>query len=118
MAYRKAALCCGEYESSPFSFKKISQKAEDVFVERLKTDTKFIEERRNYEDYALALSSFETNVLPNQVYFKQNPDWDKIASLLSRGEVKKVPVLPRPTLTFLGKCLLYELKKHPHAKKL
>ena len=118
LAYRKAALCCGEYENSPSSFKEVAKKAEDIFIERLRTNTKDIDERLNYENSALLLSSCQTNVLPNQVYFRRNPDWDQIVSLLSRGEVRKVPLLPQPTVDFLGKCLFTELKKHPQAQKL
>lgn len=112
LAYRKAALCCEEYKGT----KNAQRLAEDVFLNRLKTTSKPIEERLSYEESALALSAFETNSLPNQVHFKKNPDWDQIVSLLSRGEVKKVPFLPQPTILFLSSCLNNELDKHPDAK--
>ena len=99
-----------EYNSKGLSKEEIVQKAQEVFIERLSTKSKDEGERFSYEKDAIRLANTETNKLPNQIYFKQNPDWDKIVSLLSRGEVKKISQLPQPTLTFLSVCLFREVK--------
>ena len=117
LAYRKAALCCGEYDQK-LSRRELEQKVENVFKNRLSTATKYMEERLTYERDAIIMANSETNTLPNQVYFNKNPDWNKIASILSRGEVKKVSTLPQPTLLFLSACLYKELDKHPNAASL
>ena len=118
LAYRKAALCCMEYNSKGLSKEEIVQKAQEVFIERLSTKSKDEDERFSYEKDAIRLANTETNKLPNQIYFKQNPDWDRIVSLLSRGEVKQIPQLPQPTLTFLSVCLFREIQKNPNAESL
>ena len=114
LAYRKAALCCAEYNG----VKNPKRLADSIFIERLKNDKKDIYERLSYEQSAFTIANLETNSLPKQVYFKNNPDWDKIVSILSRDEVKKVPVFPQPTILFLGSCLASELEKHPNANTL
>ena len=117
LAYRKAALCCDEY-AQKLSPKQIAENANDTFKKRLRVSAKYMEERLTYERDAIMMANFETNTLPNQIYYKRKPDWDKIVSVLSRGEVKKVPFLPQPTLLFLSACLYRELEKHPNAQSL
>ena len=114
LAYRKAALCTMEYHR----VKAAQKKAMDIFNMRFSAKGKDTDERFNYEKDAIMLINSDTNVLPNQVYFKENPNWNRIASILSRGEVTKIVGLPQPTLTFLNLCLLRELEKHPNAQKL
>lgn len=118
LADRKAALCCMEHSPNRLSNQDILKKAEEVFEKRLLTKDKDPDERLSYEKDAIMLANSETNKLPNQIYFKQKPNWNKIVSLLSRGEVKKISILPQPTLTFLQVCLLREIMKNPNAEKL
>ena len=118
LAYRKAALCCMEYASNGMTRAEITQKATDIFQNRFLTKTKDLEERLDYEQEALKLLNCEAKALPNQVYFKKNPDWNKLVSILSRGEVREISVLPQPTLTMLGFFLFKEIEKKPDAKKL
>ena len=118
LAYRKASLCQMEYDPKGKTLKKIEEEAEDIFTKRLLTESKDKDERLSYETDAIKMANSETNQLPNQVYFKSSPDWNQIVSLLSRGEVKEISVLPQPTLTFLGVCLFRELSKHPDAESL
>ncbi len=117
LAYRKAALCCGEY-AHKLSPKQILKNADDVFKKRLHTGSKYMEERLTYERDAIVMANSETNTLPNQIYYKKKPDWNKIVSILSRDEVKKMPLLPQPTLLFLSACLYRELEKNPNAESL
>ena len=118
LAYRKAALCCSEYGNKDKTPKEISAHAESIFRERLTTKNKELDERFSYEEDAIKMANSETNTLPNQVYFPSKVDWNHVVSVLSRGEVKKVPVMPQPTLLFLNVCLYRELEKHPKAEKL
>ncbi len=117
LAYRKAAICCAEYEKK-LTEAEIQKKAKDVFERRLLTRHHDPNVRSSYERSAIILTNSETNQLPNQVYFDKNVDWNQIVSILSRSEVKEISVLPQPTLTFLSLCLLRELEKHPDAKEL
>jgi len=117
LAYHKAALCCAEYEYGPERFAEAQEYAKQVFLDRMSANNKAFEERLSYERAALARASFETNVLPNQVYFKGEPDWNEVITIMSRGEITEVPVLPQPTPTFLHLCVLQGLEKNPDATK-
>lgn len=116
LAYRKAALCCAECQQLPRE--KVKQLADEAFKNRLLTSGKYMEERLTYERDAIVMANSETNTLPNQIYFKKKPNWNKIVSVLSRGEVKEIPHLPQPTLLFLSACLYKELEKNPKARSL
>ena len=117
LAYYKAALCCAEYEYGPGRFMEAQKHAKQVFLDRMSANNKAVEERLSYEQAALARASFETNTLPNQVYFKSEPDWNEVITIMSRGEITEVPVLPQPTPTFLHLCVLNGLEKNPQATK-
>ena len=117
LAYRKAALCCAEYEQK-LSPEELQKMAQEVFEKRFLTKGKDKDERLFYEKKAIMMANSDTKKLPNQVYFGKKTDWNKIVSLLSRGEIKEVSALPQPTLTLLGVCLLREIRKNPAAEKL
>lgn len=116
LAYRKAAMCCAEYEGK--SKAEVVAEGDNAFRDRMQVSSKPMEERSSYEKAAVALANCETNVLPNQVYFKSNPDWNQVVAILSRDEVKDLPVLPEPSLMFLNLCLLREIQKNPDARTL
>ncbi len=117
LAYRKAALCCGEQKYNP-DFERAKKEADEVFIDRLSAASKTVEDRQIYERDALIMVNSETNILPNQVYFDTEPNWNQIVSIMSRGEVTSIPVLPKPTLDFLQACVLKELQKNPNAQSL
>ena len=114
LAYRKAALCCTEYTNGPEGYAAAHEVADAIFLKRLSADNKVDEEREAYENAAFYRKTFETNMLPNQVYFRSEPDWNHIVTVMSRGEVTEVPVLPKPTPRFLHLCILNELEKNPN----
>ena len=114
LAYRKAALCCAEHELGQTKAAEAHELANIVFLSRMSADNKVMAERHSYEESAFYRKTFETNRLPNQVYFKTEPDWNQVISIMSRGEVTEVPVLPKPTPQFLHLCILNELEKNPN----
>ena len=117
LAYRKAALCRGEYKYHP-DFERAKKEADEVFLARLSAETMAVEERQAYEEAAIARANTETNILPNQVYFNSEPNWNQLVSVMSRGEVTQMPILPKPTLSFLTLCIFRELEKNPNAQSL
>ncbi|MBQ4471634.1 MAG: hypothetical protein II942_00085 [Alphaproteobacteria bacterium] len=118
LAERKAKMVCVEYDYGPWFSEAAKERAEAVFNERIKTTCRDFEERLAYEKAAVILANSETNTLPNQRYFERNPNWDEIISIMSRGEVRHLDVVPQPTLPFLHLCILKELEKNPNAMSL
>ena len=117
LAYRKAALCCAEHRYGPSDFERVKARADKAFLDRMSASNKSPDERRSYEKSAVEHINSETNILANHMFFQTNPDWNEIVTIMSRGEVTEVPVLPQPTLDFLHFCILKGLEKNPEATK-
>lgn len=121
LAERKSAICLAERELYPLNKEKekhIKSIGEEAFLRALCGTNRDMVIQNAYVEQTMKMANGETNALPNQVYFKENPDWDNIVKRISRGEVTKVPILPVPTLQFMNVCLLREIEKHPDAKSL
>ena len=118
LAERKAMIVGMEYDYGPWFSEAAKERGEMAFTERMKTNGREFEERLSYEKAAVILANSETNTLPNQRYFKRDPNWDEIISIMSRGEVTHLDVLPEPTLSFLHLFILKELEKNPDAAQL
>lgn len=115
LAERKATLCREEYARGGEGFQQAKTLANIAFNKRLLVHESPIPRYTKNEEAAVFLTNTEPPVFANQTYFGPNPNWDEIVSVLSRGEVTKMPVEPRVSLDFLSVCLWKGLERNPNA---
>ena len=118
LAERKATLCREEYARGGEGFQQARTLANIAFNKRLLVHESPIPRYTKNEEAAVFLTNTEPPVFANQTYFGPNPNWDEIVSVLSRGEVTKMPVEPRVSLNFLSVCLWRGLEKNPNATSI
>lgn len=118
LAERQVAVCFAEKECFPMSLqdqKEIEAIGDKAFLDSLLCVSRETSVQDAYVMQTLLFANEDTKTLPNQRFFNENPNWDEIVCILSRGQVKKMPLMPKPTLQFMGLCLLREIQKHPTA---